>query len=551
MFIASADETGKQDGYLIASSSESISSVSPCLTQSDYFVSSAAKTIYWRYDHSFSGVTDAILRDNTIVLPAVSSLTTGLLNVISLGRGQLYSKIDRMCDFLFSFALIGLSAFMWLNHMQHERRKSRIEDYEAHSSVGNTEADKHVQTMTELEVTYAKIINEVQPQVHILEGSIRSKIRDKNPSYHSAAVETAVTVEMRSLAADFMNDSEDGRDATTQIKLLLMPYAICHKLWGWIRTGLHSTVFNTAAVGLVVFELACDGQGWDESTLYSIQGVLVLLLGFDAIINAVLEFTAASPASGGSKPIFSTETYINVCVVPALWLLLSIACSSSRHYYCSNQLCMAKHYLYPLLFILRNHALWMSLVAFAKSMISAGVVLLLFLCFIMTMAAIGTMMLQGVYDDSVFYELNQYFDFSTTFITMFIMVEGGDNYVEAASIGFRESIWYSLFFVLCTVIGLFFITSLLIEAFCGSYEDDQLCCFRLRKRNERRSLVAVMLIWSRHSYHSAAVHGKHRNIVPSMQYLEYTQEGLVLDAFMDLIQRDAFNLAKTQEVQLY
>jgi hypothetical protein len=71
---------------------------------------------------------------------------------------------------------------------------------------------------------------------------------------------------------------------------------------------------------------------------------------------------------------------------------------------------------------------------------------------------------------------------------MLVFIGGGDNYVEAATvgsylkcesehsplqIGFRDSLWYSLFFIFCTVMGLFFITSLMIEAFCGSYEEDQ------------------------------------------------------------------------------
>lgn len=198
--------------------------------------------------------------------------------------------------------------------------------------------------------------------------------------------------------------------------------------------------------------------------------------------------------------------------------------------------------MYPLLFIFRNHRLYMSLVAFSCSLASASTVLLLFLCFILTTSAIAMVMLQGVYTSGSLYENNQYFDFSTTFLTLLVYTTDGDNYVEAASIGFRDSLWYAFFFLVCSVIGMFFITSLLIDAFCGSYEDDQKSVFVLRKQNERRSLCAAMLCWSRHSYHAAGVYGATRNVTSdNSKYQKYTEEGLEVDAFVDLIVTSAFN----------
>ena len=61
-------------------------------------------------------------------------------------------------------------------------------------------------------------------------------------------------------------------------------------------------------------------------------------------------------------------------------------------------------------------------------------------------------MLQGVYEDSTFYEVNQFFDFSTSLVTMLIFIAGADNYAEAAS-GFTQSLWYAVFFMFGTIIG--------------------------------------------------------------------------------------------------
>ena len=194
VFVASADDTGKQDGYLIASSSGDIAQISPCLTEDDYFVSSAAQAIYWKYSYSFSGTNHDVLHDSTIVKPAVSSLTDGLLNVISLGRGQLYSKVDRMNDLAFSFALIGMSAFLWLNHMQHQRRNSRIDMFESAHMRSSKADEQHLDKNAESEMVaaYAQIVENVQPQVHKLEDHIRRSVKSNHTTYSVEQVEVTL-----------------------------------------------------------------------------------------------------------------------------------------------------------------------------------------------------------------------------------------------------------------------------------------------------------------------------------------------------------------------
>ena len=57
------------------------------VTTGDYFVESAAAMLYDAYAQTFSKVTDeAVLTDNLVVATKVSSLTNGLLNVVSLSR---------------------------------------------------------------------------------------------------------------------------------------------------------------------------------------------------------------------------------------------------------------------------------------------------------------------------------------------------------------------------------------------------------------------------------------------------------------------------------
>ena len=344
ILVASADPTGAQDGYLIASSSASVKSIVPCLTTPDYFVSSAAKMITAEYSN-FSSAAEKVLRDKTVVKTQRSSISSGLLNVISLARGQLYSKVDRMCDIMFTFALVGVSAFLWLAHLQHKHRESRIVDFEASAqrdlgieSIAETDRGN---PESELISIYDQIVQLVQPQVTMLEWSVRNDI-EKNGVVD---VEAAVTKKMRALATEFLKDSNAGRDASTHIKLLMMPYTVCHHLWIWTQFGLHSTLFNAAAISGVILELFCEGQDWDQSTLYVIQCVIVMALGIDVWIHAALQFTSTRPVIHGSKHTFQAGTLNSIFLVPTLWLLLSVCTLSSKYYYCDSQPCIWKHYL--------------------------------------------------------------------------------------------------------------------------------------------------------------------------------------------------------------
>ena len=76
-------------------------------------------------------------------------------------------------------------------------------------------------------------------------------------------------------------------------------------------------------------------------------------------------------------------------------------------------------------------------------------------------------MLKGKYNTGDYYVDNQYESFSQAFITMFIYLASGENYVEAVSTAYSQDLWNAIFFVSCSLIGLFFITSLFIEAFSG------------------------------------------------------------------------------------
>ena len=82
---------GKQDGYLLGTSSASISSIGLCASSTDKFVSHAASAVFANYN-SQGNFTWAMVNDAAMLLghEAISSntstLTSQLLNVVSLSR---------------------------------------------------------------------------------------------------------------------------------------------------------------------------------------------------------------------------------------------------------------------------------------------------------------------------------------------------------------------------------------------------------------------------------------------------------------------------------
>ena len=109
--------------------------------------------------------------------------------------------------------------------------------------------------------------------------------------------------------------------------------------------GLYDLLFNTAAVGGIVFELALGAKDGDPTALYVFQGLIVFAIGVDALINAMLEFTTARPVRLGAQHNIHPETIIGLVVVPTLWLLLCMSILSSHTYDCTEFPCRAKHYI--------------------------------------------------------------------------------------------------------------------------------------------------------------------------------------------------------------
>ena len=176
-----------------------------------------------------------------------------------------------------------------------------------------------------------------------------------------------------------------------------------------------------------MLEIVCQSESCSESTAFSLQGMLVLLLGLDTLIWSIFSFISSRPvAQDLRKHKIYSHVAVYMWLLPLVWMLLAISCCYSHKYYETSAMGRVKHYAYPILVILRNQQIWRSLVAFMYGIGQALSVLLLFFSFVLGISAIVMLFLQGLYNSGDFTVDNQFSDYMEAFTTMFYYVLSGE-----------------------------------------------------------------------------------------------------------------------------
>ena len=140
-----------------------------------------------------------------------------------------------------------------------------------------------------------------------------------------------------------------------------------------------------------------EGSDREPDKIYAVQGILLLCLGFDTFCAAMIATVSLRPFAGRKCRLF-LHTAVSLFVVPILWGLLVGASFSSDTYYCRDFPCRAKHFVFPLLAIFRNRAIWLSMVQFALSVLSAAPVLWLFFCFLLSLSGVTLLLMQNIFE---------------------------------------------------------------------------------------------------------------------------------------------------------
>ena len=318
-----------------------------------------------------------------------------VLNIVDLGRGQLYSKLDRMLDTTFLVYTLAFTTIFVLLYALCVRHKQWLK---RHSDKGANDAQIEHNQATD-EHSYEGITNEVRPLILRLEKVVRSAAEAQLPLDSSnKQIEEAVSDRMQDLAQLFLTRAQ--HDATSEVAFLIWSSGSNRLLALLLRAKL---LGNPAAVAGVVLEVVCENMSWNENVVYVMQGVIVCCIGFDIFSTAV---QAVANVSVQHRNPFTLHTGRCLFGLPILWLLLVAACFSSHQYYCDST-CHSKHYLYPVLLLVKNQSLFQTLFAFGNSLVSAAVIFFLFFCLVLCSAAVGMLMLQGALENGDHYTDNQ------------------------------------------------------------------------------------------------------------------------------------------------
>ena len=139
----------------------------------------------------------------------------------------------------------------------------------------------------------------------------------------------------------------------------------------------------------------------------------------------------------------------------------------------------------------------------------------------------------------------QYESLSQSFITLFIYLVPAENYIEASTTAYEQNLLNYLFFISCSFVGLFFVTSLFIEAFSASFTSNREIMYTAKRQQEWSSLLVVMEIWLRHSHETCAYFDGKQRRAQSTEFIDYIESGMSFDSTMDLIMAQRHALSNT------
>ena len=150
------------------------------------------------------------------------------------------------------------------------------------------------------------------------------------------------------------------------------------------------------------------------------------------------------------------------------------------------------NYMFTIMLISRNDQLWPAYIKFSQAVLNASSVAYLFICMVMVLGGMTLVLLHGKYHTGDFYLDSQWVDYWHCVETMLIFLIGG-NYVDAAQPALVIHGAHAFYFIVCALVGMFFVTSLLIQIFSDSYGSEA-GTFTAERRQQWAALTLALLI---------------------------------------------------------
>ena len=190
----------------------------------------------------------------------------------------------------------------------------------------------------------------------------------------------------------------------------------------------------------------------------------------------------------------SLQTRRRLCLV-----LYSLAIVDAVVYWASDEGNRYRAYMYLALIVMQNQGMYRSFVNFVKAVCNASKVIWLFFCAQAVISSLALVLLSGKYTTSNYYVDQQYKDYLRCFVTVYTFLSTGANYTDAVnpSLQLAAVLVYCLFFLFCTMVGMFFIFSLLIDMFCSGFLNSTPGSMNANRKFKLESATCCLIMWQR------------------------------------------------------
>ena len=213
---------------------------------------------------------------------------------------------------------------------------------------------------------------------------------------------------LQRFAVTLLHDSVANRDVELHLALLLNMLNSGEKRGVLLRVfEIVSTRYYRAAVNSLLIALILIGVAEDFERQYT--GPLLSILLVDMLVQMYLHFLVLKPVQVNDTVLIPWRLFtlnprlISIIAYPSLLAAVTVILLAGQDVVDSDH----ANYILPSLFVLRNERMWPSIVIFASSIFAAAPVAYLFLCLLLVITVMATVLLHGKLDTGGFYEDNQ------------------------------------------------------------------------------------------------------------------------------------------------
>jgi len=216
---------------------------------------------------------------------------------------------------------------------------------------------------------------------------------------------------------------------------------------------------------LVVILLSC----WEDIVLLPLQVPLLSLLMLDVILHMMFNMIEmmgfVSHDGSVAVPSQCDQRSVVETLYPLLFLVTAIfTCARGV----DDSIPNVANYVLTIMIIIRNRTIWPPIITFSKAVLAAAPIAYLFFVFCLIISSMTLVLLNLQVNTGNYYKDSQFTNYFYAVCKMSIYMIGG-NFVEVVDPALEVHRTYSMLFMTCSLIGMFFITALLVQIFSDTY----------------------------------------------------------------------------------